>query len=400
MQKPSDPRREVLTGLLGLGSQSSRKSYYPELVARLEELEAERNRYKWLFENAVHGILQASLERGLLAANLSMARMLGFASPEDALIAHADALERLFIGGVGEYQQIRATLLRDGELSGYETQLLRADGRTLYVRMNMMLRPDTSEPVVEAFVADVTERREAQHALQRINEALEQRVLARTHELQGLNESLRHQILERGRIEQALRDARDAAEQANRSKDRYLAAASHDLLQPLNAARLLIATLRERSLDEPEALLVERSHSALEAAEDMLSDLLDIARLDQSSVRPEVGDYRLADIAMPLVEEFRGAAELAGLRLRAQLGGWAVRTDYRLLSRILRNLLSNAIRYTESGGVLVGCRRRGDQLKIEVWDSGRGIPAEHFRAIFHEFNHGAHADIKIIAIVL
>jgi PAS domain S-box-containing protein len=386
MQKPSDPRRDVLTGLLGLGSQSSRKSYYPELVARLEELEAERNRYKWLFENAVHGIMQASLDRGLLAANLSMARMLGFDSPGSAVIAYADSPARLFLGGIAEYQQIRTVLLRDGELSGYETQLLRADGRTLCVRMNMMLRPDTNEPVMEAFVADVTERREAQQALQRINEALEQRVLARTQELEALNENLRHQIVERERVEHALREARDAAEQANLSKDRYLAAASHDLLQPLNAARLLMATLRERNLAHPEAQLVERSHLALEAAEDMLSDLLDIARLDQSSVRAEVGDYRLAEIAMPLVEEFRGAAELAGLRLRAKLGGWAVRTDYRLLSRILRNLLSNAIRYTETGGVLIGCRRRGNQLSIEVWDSGRGIPAEHFRAIFHEFN--------------
>jgi PAS domain S-box-containing protein len=386
MRKPSDPRRDVLTGLLGLGSQSSRKSYYPELSARLGELEAERNRYKWLFENAVHGIFQASLERGLLAANLSMARMLGFATTDEAVAVHAQCPERLFLGGAAEYREIRAALLRNGELTGYETRLLRIDGRSLHVRMNMLLRPDTSEPVMEAFVADVSERREAQLALQRINEELEKRVQARTHELEALNVSLRHEIVERERVEKALRDARDAAEQANRSKDRYLAAASHDLLQPLNAARLHMATLRERDLPAAESLLVERSHSALEAAEDMLSDLLDIARLDQSSVRPETGDYRLAEIAGPLVDEFSGAAEVAGLRLRACLGDWAVHTDYRLLSRILRNLLSNAIRYTPQGGVLIGCRKQGDYLSIQVWDSGRGIAPEYFQAIFHEFN--------------
>ena len=91
MPRPSDPRRDVLTGLLGLGSQSSRKSYYPELLARLEELEAERNRYKWLFENAVHGIFQASLASGLSTANRSLARMLGYQSAAELVAARERA---------------------------------------------------------------------------------------------------------------------------------------------------------------------------------------------------------------------------------------------------------------------------------------------------------------------
>ena len=343
MPKPSDPRREVLTGLLGLGSQSSRKSYYPELLARLEELEDERNRYKWLFENAVHGIFQASLTDGLRAANQSLARMLGYDSVSALVHARRSLAEQFFIEGAEEFQRIRNHLLRKGELTGYETRLRRADGSLMDVRMNILLRPDASDHVIEAFVADVTERKQAQQAMQQLNDELEQRVLQRTRELEALNESLRFEIIEHERTQGELREARDAAEQANRSKDRYLAAASHDLLLPLNAARLLISTLRETPLDEAAGLLVERSHTALESAEDMLSDLLDISRLDQPNLQPDCGDCAVADILEPLLCEFGSVAEAAGVGLRGRFGDQVVRTDYRLLSRILRNFISNAI---------------------------------------------------------
>lgn len=386
MQKPSDPRREVLTGLLGLGSQSSRKSYYPELLARLEDLEAERNRYKWLFENALHGIFQAGLDQGLLSVNRALARMLAYSDAQALLNSHQGSWAAIFVGGEDEFQTIGLTLTSQGELAGYETRLLRADGQSLDVRINMLLRPDVEGPVVEAFVADITERKSAQASMQRLNEDLERRVQARTQELEALNANLRYEIIQREKVQLDLRDARDAAEHANASKDRYLAAASHDLLQPMNAARLLMSTLRDRTMPAAEAQLVERSHSALESAEDMLTDLLDIARLDQSNVNPELGNYSLAELIEPLVAEFQGLAEVNGVELRMHPTVWAIHTDYRLLSRIVRNLLSNAIRYTDQGGVLIGARRRGDRVDIQVWDTGRGIPAAQFGAIFKEFN--------------
>ncbi|MEL0168099.1 MAG: NahK/ErcS family hybrid sensor histidine kinase/response regulator [Pseudomonadaceae bacterium] len=386
MRKPSDPRREVLTGLLGLGSQSSRKSYYPELLARLEELEEERNRYKWLFENALHGIFQASLDDGMRAANKSLARMLGYGSVSALVTARRSLAEQFFIGGEEEFQRIRHQLLRKGEISGYETCLRRADGSLLDVRMNIQLRPDASDHVIEAFVADVTERKQAQLAMQQLNDELEQRVQQRTRELETLNESLRYEIIEHERTQGELRKARDAAEQANLSKGRYLAAASHDLLQPLNAARLLISTLRETPLEDSAGLLVERSHTALESAEDMLSDLLDISRLDQPDLQVDCSDFAVADVLEPLLSEFGSVAEAAGVGLRGRVGAYVVHTDYRLLSRILRNFISNAIRYTDQGGVLVGCRVRGSELCIQVWDTGRGIARSDFKRIFQEFN--------------
>lgn len=385
MPRPSDQQRQALTELLGLGSHSVRKSHYPELLARLEELETERNRYKWLFEHAVHGIFQASLQEGLRAANPALARMLGYQDPADALWSLTDLARHLFVGGEAELQRIRAILSQEPGLFGYETRLRRKDGSVIDVLMNLLRKPD-EEGLVEGFVADITERKLAQLHLLQLNEQLEQRVTERTRELQEINRHLYQEITERGRVELQLREARDAAEAANLSKDKYLAAASHDLLQPLNAARLLISTLRERTLPGAEQTLVERAHQALEGAEDLLTDLLDISKLDQSAIKPDIEVYRLDELLQPLASEFQSVAEAAGLELRIRIPAHAISTDFRLLTRILRNFLSNACRYTASGRVLLGCRKRGRQLRLEVWDSGRGIPADQLEAIFLEFN--------------
>jgi len=355
---------EALAGLLGLGSHSARKSHYPELVARLEELESERNRYKWLFEHAVHGIFQASLQEGIRAANPALARMLGYESPEEALWMLTDLSHHLFLGGEDELKQIRHVLSTQRGLFGYETRLRRKDGSTLDVMMNLLLKPE-EEGLVEGFVADITERKLAQLRLLQLNEQLEQRVADRTLEL---------------------RKARDAAEAANHSKDKYLAAASHDLLQPLNAARLLISTLRERGLPTSEQTLVERAHQALEGAEDLLTDLLDISKLDQQAIKPDIEVYRLDDVLLPLVSEFQSVAEAQGLGFDFYIPAYALRSDFRLLTRILRNFLSNACRYTARGRVLLGARRRGENLRIEVWDTGQGIAADQMQSIFLEFN--------------
>ena len=385
MPKPSEEQREALNALLGLGGHSVRKSHYPELLTRLEELEAERNRYKWLFEHAVHGIFQASLHEGMRSANPALARMLGYDDPQEVLWSLTDLGHYLFFGGVEELQRIGQVLTHESGLFGYETQLRRKDGSVIEVLMNLLLKPD-APGLFEGFVADITERKLAQQRLQQLNDELEQRVGARTAELQEANRNLLEQIVERKRIEQALREARDAAEAANLSKDKYRATASHDLLQPLNAARLLISTLRERSLPVAEHNLVERSHQALEGAEDLLTDLLDISKLDQAAIKPDIDIYRLEQLLAPLASEFQSVAAAEGLSLRVRIAPYAISTDFRLLTRILRNFLSNACRYTEQGRILLGARKRGEFLELQVWDSGRGIPEDQLERIFLEFN--------------
>jgi PAS domain S-box-containing protein len=385
MPKPSDQQRQALTDLLGLGTHSVRKSHYPELLARLEDLETERNRYKWLIEHAVHGIFQASLQEGVRAANPALARMLGYDDPQDVLWSQTDLATYLFVGGAEEMQHIGQALEAERGLIGYETQLRRKDGRVIDVLMNLLLKPD-EEGLFEGFVADITERKQAQQRLQQLNEELEQRVSARTAELQEANRNLLQQIAERKRIEQELRDARDAAQAANHSKDKYLATASHDLLQPLNAARLLISTLRERSLPAAEHHLVERSHQALEGAEDLLTDLLDISKLDQAAIKPDIDAYRLQDLLAPLASEFQSVAAAEGVQLKVHIPDFTISTDFRLLTRILRNFLSNACRYTEQGRILLGVRKRGEFLELQVWDTGRGISEDQLGNIFLEFN--------------
>lgn len=402
MARPSDEQQRALAGLLGLGNHSARKSHYPELAARLEDLETERNRYKWLFEHAVHGIFQASLQAGMRAANPALARMLGYQDPQEVLFSLADLAGNLFVGGAAELAAIGEQLQSQRSLLGYETQLRRKDGSSIDVLMNLLLKPD-QDGLVEGFVADITERKLAQQHLEQLNDQLEQRVAARTDELLEANRNLQQQIARRERIECDLRDARDAAEAANRSKDKYLAAASHDLLQPLNAARLLISTLRERRLPAAEQLLVERTHQALEGAEDLLTDLLDISKLDQAAVKPDLAVYRLDEMLAPLVSEFQSVAEAAGLELRVRFGDFALFTDLRLMTRILRNFLSNACRYTERGSILLAARRRSDQLRLEVWDTGRGIAADRLESIFLEFNQldvGRAADRKGVGLGL
>ena len=200
--------------------------------------------------------------------------------------------------------------------------------------------------------------------LEQLNATLERRVEERTEALQNANVGLRYQIEEREKVERELFVAMEAAKEANRSKDKYLAAASHDLLQPLNAARLMISALQDSTLPEQETRMVHQVHRALEGAEDLLADLLDISKLDQQAMKPDLVYTDVAALARSLGEEFEAVASNAGLGFRVRTIPAMVRTDQRMLTRILRNLLSNAFRYTRKGGVVMALRSRGDRLRI------------------------------------
>ncbi len=182
-----------------------------------------------------------------------------------------------------------------------------------------------------------------------------------------------------------LQQAKAQADQANLSKTRFIAAASHDLLQPLNAARLFVSALSD--LEQPGASgeLVENVDLALASVEDLLSALLDISKLDAGAVTPEVTDFPLRGVLLPLATEYAAIAAERGIRLRVVASGSVVRSDMRLLRRIVQNFLSNALRYVQGGRVVVGCRRCAEGLRIEVWDNGPGIPADKITEIFQEF---------------
>jgi two-component system, sensor histidine kinase len=233
---------------------------------------------------------------------------------------------------------------------------------------------------------DITDRQIAAAQLREAKESLERRVDERTAELTDVNRKLRQEILDRAAVESALLLAKAEAERANISKTRFLAAASHDLLQPLNAARLFVAALAERPLANKEGEFVSQIDRALGSVEALLGTLLDISKLDAGAVTSEKTDFVIGDLLTSLRAEYTPVALEAGLELSVVPSSAVVRSDAGLLGRVLRNFLSNAIRYTPTGRVLIGCRRRGWTVRIEVWDTGLGIPEDALKEIFEEFH--------------
>jgi len=240
-------------------------------------------------------------------------------------------------------------------------------GMVIEVRANHM--PDGG--IVTTFT-DITASVEAAEALERSNETLERRVRERTEELERLNA--------------ALARAKGEADDANISKTKFLAAASHDILQPLNAARLYVTSLIERQSGRDDSRLVDNIDASLEAVEEIFGALLDMSRLDTGVMRPEFTSFHIDDLMRQIELEFAPLVDGKGLHFAFVPCSLVVRSDRRLLRRLVQNLVSNAIKYTPAGRVLVGCRRRGGKLRIDVYDTGVGIPESQQRDIFVEFH--------------
>ena len=214
--------------------------------------------------------------------------------------------------------------------------------------------------------SDITEYIAIQEALEQTKQELEARVSQRTEELQ---------------------QAKQDADRANESKTKFLAAAGHDLMQPFNAATLYASMLAQKTAATELSGLSEGVVNSLNSAETLLSMLLDMTRLESGKLTPQFSQFCLDEVLAPLVNEFAVISQQQSLRLRYVKTGLIVRSDKRLLRRIAQNLLSNAIRYTASGGVLVGARRvNNDQVALCVYDTGPGIPADQQANIFAEFH--------------
>jgi two-component system, sensor histidine kinase len=183
----------------------------------------------------------------------------------------------------------------------------------------------------------------------------------------------------------AVRLARDEADRANRAKGRFLATASHDLRQPLQALSLLNGTLRRLLTDADAARVVEQQQQAVSVMSGLLNVLLNISKLESGAIQPQIGNCDLGTLFEELRGEFSESAARKGLQLEVVPCPEFARTDRTLLGQILRNLLGNAIRYTRHGSVRLECRRDGERLRIDVADTGIGIAPEHLRDIFEEF---------------
>lgn len=321
-------------------------------------------------ENMSQGISVVDRDLRLVAWNRRYAEMFGFPAEllqvgQDVEVLVRWALTHGFGRVAAEQGSVARRLdhMRAGTLHLTERRF--PDGSMVEIRGN----PMPGGGFVATFT-DVTAFRRAEAELTRANETLELRVIERTRELDS---------------------ARRTAESANAAKSRFLAAISHDLLQPLHAAQLFAHALDERLEHEAYRPLVGSIRSALGSTEALLGGILDISRLDAGRQPIELRDFPLADLLEPMAAEFRVMAADRGIELvLVHTAAW-IRSDPQLLRRILMNFLANAVRYTERGRVLLGVRRAGDALRIEVWDSGPGIAESDRRAIFDEFRRGEDA---------
>lgn len=208
------------------------------------------------------------------------------------------------------------------------------------------------------------------------------RAVAQQIRLRCENEQLVEELQKQNAVAQA---ARVRAEEASRSKSRFFAAANHDLRQPLHSLGLFATALRNGSIDEAGRKLIDQILLCTESLEQLFDNLLDISRLDAGQVQVKRETVRVNAVLDRVRSTFATPAEDKGLRLRVHRSRMMLDTDPTLLFRVLSNFVSNAIRYTQKGGVLVACRRRGNMARIEVWDTGVGIQAEQHERVFEEF---------------
>ncbi len=317
-------------------------------------------------QNMSQGISVVDREQRLVAWNRRYVELFGF--PEELLqvgrpIADLTrwALQRMPHRGSDEAAlQRRVAFMRAG--TAHLTERVFPDGSIVEIRGNPM--PGGG---FVATYTDVTASRQAERNLKQANETLEQRVIDRTA---------------------LLETAKREAEHANDAKSRFLTAIGHDLLQPLHAAHLFTDALSQQLPESSQRESVQQIRGALDSTTDLLTGLLDMSRLEAGGLVPEPRDFPLAEVLEPLVSEFRVLAGERGLSFSYVSTRIWVHTDPQLLRRILQNFLANAVRYTQTGGILFGVRRVAGEVRIEVHDTGPGIELADQQMIFEEFRRG------------
>lgn len=330
------------------------------------------------FDNMTKGVCTFSAEGTLLIQNTAFGGLLDLPYPlRRKGTAFGQILEHVtrnrLLQGVGFQRNIEESirrLRRDGML---KDRLRQVDGRVLDLHVSML--PDGGFIVN---IMDITVEIQT-------TESLENRVRERTCELTHANLRLRQQYEAQAKVEDQLRIAKDEAEAAVSSKTRFLAAASHDLLQPINAAKLLISSLVEGSRGSSMVETVDRLDRAFNSIETLLHALLDISRLESTGTEIALSEFEIDQILRHVSEDCAPLAAEKSLRLSVVASGLRVESDQHYLMRCVQNLVVNAIQYTPEGRILVGCRRRGDKAVLEVWDTGIGISRVDQKLIFNEF---------------
>jgi Na+/proline symporter/signal transduction histidine kinase len=298
--------------------------------------------------------------------------------------------------GPGEVElqvQRRLEHLRNGTPHRFTRQ--RDDGHVI----EMVGNPLPGGGFVTSF-HDITGHVEIQQALKETNIDLAARVAKRTEEVHSINAELRLEIERRNELEKSLIRARKEAEAANASKTRFLSLASHDVLQPLNAAKLYLTAMQESPLDDDMQKMLVKLNDSVVSSETLISTILDISRLDQGELKPYIETINVADAVNPIINEMSMKAKEKGLDFRYKITDCWVSADKTYLYRIVQNLVSNAVKYTPKGKVLLTVRTQGGKVLIQVRDTGIGIPQLQQAAIFSDFYRVENSDEQGIGLGL
>jgi signal transduction histidine kinase/CheY-like chemotaxis protein len=299
-------------------------------------------------------------------------------TPIEKLVRYNASRGDCGLGEIDDLVKKRLSHLRRGRTHKFIRQ--RSDGRMI----EMVGNPLPGGGFVTSF-SDITEHIELQVALTEANIDLENRVKIRGDEVQAINAELHNEIARRVDLERELIDARQIAEKANANKTRFLALASHDILQPLNAAKLYLSALDEVPMKGEVRNIINKLGDSLSSSEVLIATLLDIARLDQGELKPVKTAYSIVKILSPLIDEFSMQAQKKGLIFNTRMVDVWVETDKTYLYRIVQNLLSNAVKYTKSGRVLLTVRKQKNLVLVQVWDTGVGISVNEQQHIFGDF---------------
>nr|WP_109341049.1 hybrid sensor histidine kinase/response regulator [Saliniradius amylolyticus] len=337
-------------------------------------------------ENLSQGISVIDKELRLVAWNKAYLDLFDYPSdmvevgqPIETLIRFNAERGECGPGDVQQHVQKRLNYLRQGSPQRFVRQ--RRDGRVIEINGN----PLPQGGFVTSF-SDITRHVELQKALEDANIDLEARIRDRTQEISAINAEL-----ERARLQ---------AEQANESKSRFLALASHDILQPLNAAKLYLSAVDDNQLSPANQSSLGKLGDALQTSEQLISTLLEIAKLEQGALQPSLSEVALGPLLNQLEAAYHPMADHNGVRLTVRSTPAVVKSDATYLRRILQNLISNAIKYSPNGRVLVGARRRGEQWLIQVWDNGLGIAPSEQRQVFDDFYRAHRGQIRGVGLGL